>query len=61
MADLFDGRDLAGLKAPILAKEQDKQTSDKPVTQKQRIIAGIAIILIVSVLIGIYVVAFALH
>lgn len=61
MADLFDGRDMAGIKASILANEQEKGISDKTVTRRQQILAIIAIIFVIAVLVGIYVVAFALH
>ena len=61
MADLFDGRDMASIKASILANEQEKGISDKPVARRQRILAIIAIVFVTAVLVGIYVVAFALH
>ncbi len=61
MADLFDGRDMASIKASILANEQEKGISDKPVARRQRILAIIAIVFVIAVLVGIYVVAFALH
>ena len=61
MADLFDGRDMASIKASILANEQEKGISDKPVPRRQRILAIIAIVFVIAVLVGIYVVAFALH
>lgn len=61
MADLFDGRDMAGIKASILAEEQDKRMTDKPITKIQKVGAIIAIVFIIVILVGIYAIAFALH
>lgn len=60
MADLMDGRDLAGLKAKILSDEQEK-TYDKPITAKSRIIAIVAMILSAAVLLSIYTIPFLLN
>ncbi|MDE6626949.1 MAG: DUF4044 domain-containing protein [Lachnospiraceae bacterium] len=61
MADLFDGRDMAGIKASVLAEEQDKGLTDRPVTKMQKVTAIVVIIFLIAILVGIYAVAFSLH
>lgn len=60
MADLMDGRAAAGIKAKILADEQER-TCGKPITMPGKIGAFIAMIALTVVLIGIYVVPFLLN
>ncbi|MCM1497825.1 MAG: hypothetical protein NC124_05105 [Clostridium sp.] len=61
MADLFDGRDMAAIKASVLADAQDREAVDRPITKVQRTTAIVAIIVAIAILVGIYVIAFALH
>lgn len=60
MADLMDGRDIAGIKAKILADEQEK-TYDKPITQKNKVIAIIVMVVSATILIAIYTIPFLLN
>ncbi|MBD5484995.1 MAG: hypothetical protein HDR18_05650 [Lachnospiraceae bacterium] len=60
MADLMDGRATAGIKAKILADEQEK-ACDKPITIPGKTGAFIAMIVLAAVLIGIYTVPFLLN
>lgn len=60
LADLMDGRAAAGIKAKILADEQEKLCG-KPITMPGKIGAFIAMIVLAAVLIGIYTVPFLLN
>ena len=60
MADLMDGRAAAGIKAKILADEQEKACG-KPITMPGKVGAFIAMIVLTAVLIGIYTVPFLLN
>lgn len=62
MADWFNERDMASVKASILADAQNKEIDAQPaVTKRQKILAIIAIIVLIALLVGIYGVAFMLH
>lgn len=60
MADLMDGRDMAGIKAKILTDEQTK-LYEKPITPQKKIIAYIVMILSAVTLVAIYTIPFLLN